>query len=303
MQLAVKYSLPAADLIRWEQIEFDLFRCSPRIELIEAAEKLRPVCIHFPFLVGAGRGDAIHGDTREPANWEVVEALLCRTETPYLNLHIDPHPRDFPGVPYDTLAPEHGEMLFERAIHDIHAITRRFGADRVIIETAGGHQLRPVIEPEFIDRVIYETGCGLLLAPSNARLAADRLRMDVYDYIEELPTEHIREIETVGVQRFQGRWVDFARRARYDEDLIQPLFGELIGHLPMIDEDWELIGWVMELVRCGAWGEPWAVAFKYGGVAEDHPDELLTDPEVLETQVPRLRRLVARALVPAPQFA
>lgn len=299
MKLAVKYSLPAADLIRWEQIEFDLFRCSPRIELIEAGEKLRPVCIHFPFLVGAGTGDAIHGDTREPANWETVETLLYQTDTPYLNLHLDPHPNDFPNVPFDTIDPEHFEMLLERAIRDVYAVTRRFGADRVIIETAGGHQLRPVLEPEFIDRVIYETGCGLLLAPSNARLAADRLRMDVYDYIEELPTEHIREIETVGIQRFQGHWVEFARQARYDEDVIQPLFGQLIGHLPMIDEDWELISWVMEHVHCGAWGMPWAVAFKYGGVAEDHPDELLSDPEVLEEQVPRLRTLVARALVPA----
>ena len=298
MKLAVKYSLPAADLIRWEQIEFDLFRCYHRPELIEAAQRLRPVTIHFPFLVGAGTGDAIHGDTRQPAGWEMVEMMLCQTATPYLNLHVDPHPHDFPEIPFDTVDPEHAEMLFERAVRDVGAVARRFGADRVIIETAGGHQLRPVLEPEFIDRLIYETGCGLLLAPSNARLAADRLGMDVHDYIEALPTEHTREIETVGVQRFEGRWVDLARQARYSEDIIQPMLGRLIAHLPMIDEDWELITWVMEYIRFEAWEEPWAVAFKYGGVAHDHPDELLSDPEVLAEQVPRLSRLLKAALVP-----
>jgi uncharacterized protein (UPF0276 family) len=297
MKLAVKYSLPAADLIHREQIEFDLFRCYPRPALIEAAQKLRPVCIHFPFVVGTGTGDVIRGDTREPADWKTVETLLHQTDTSYLNLHLDPHPNDFPNIPLDTVDPEHSEMLLEQVIRDVEAVTQRLGADLVIIETAGGHQLRPVLEPEFIERVIHETGCGLLLAPSNARLAADRLGMDVCDYIEALPTEHTREIETVGVQRFEGCWVDFARQAQISEDTIQPLLGRLIGHLPMIDEDWDLIAWVMEHVHCGVWREPWAMAFKYGGVAEDHPDELLSDPEVLMEQVPRLRRLIKETAV------
>ena len=293
MNFAVNYSSEAADLLRQGKIHIDRFKCPAWPDLVATVQEACPAYVHFPLKVGRGTSDAIDAETSQPADWEKVETLLAQTDTPLINVHLALCTEDHPGVPARDITHTHIEMLMERLIRDVRAVVERFGPERVVVENDhdnGGRHLLPAFLPETICRVVRETGCGLLLDVSHARLAARCLGIDARQYINMLPVKHIREIHVTGVQRFEGRWVDLLRQAGVDEGTIQHYAGRLLDHLPMTDPDWELSTWSMEQVHSAAWGQPWVVTFEYGGVGRLF--KAITDAGVLAEQIPRLYALV-----------
>ena len=139
-------------------------------------------------------------------------------------------------------------------------------------------------------RAVEATGCGFLLDLSHAQLAARVLGIDPYAYIEALPVTRIREIHVTGVQRFEGIWVDRARTFGVEESFIEQVAGQYLDHLPMIDEDWEILSWALDRIREGAWATPQIVAYECGGIGPLFA--ATTIPEVLAEQVPRLYDMV-----------
>ncbi|MDY7080811.1 MAG: DUF692 family protein [Chloroflexota bacterium] len=295
MKLAVNYSHPAAELLHTGKIQVDCFKCPAWPDLVTTVQEQYQVYVHFPLRVGLGINDAIDVETNQPADWDKVEALLSRTDTPLVNLHLTPSAREYPDIPVDTVDPMHVEMLTERAIKDVNGVVERFGSERVVVEndhSSRGRRLRPAFLPDVIRRVVEESGCGLLLDVSHARLAAHYLDMDVCQYIEALPLTRVREIHVSGVQRFQGRWIDLAHQIGVAPDVIQHFTGHMVDHLPITDEGWSFVEWALERVRNGAWGRPYVVTFEYGGVGGLF--EAVTDVEVLAEQMPRLYTLVKK---------
>lgn len=299
MKLAVNYSIPTADLVREGRVVIDRFKCPPWPDMIALAQTIHPTYVHFSLKVGTGVGDAIDTETNRPADWRQVERLLVQTETPLVNLHLSPRQTDHPDIPCDSDNPDHVEMIAEWLIRDVSAVAARFGPERVIVESdypGPFLTLRPAILPEVVGLVIEETGCGLLLDLSHARLAARALRMDARSYISALPVERTREIHVTGLGFLEGKWLDRMRVANVEDHVIQHLTGQLIDHLPMTDDDWAFFAWSVEQLRRGAWGSPWIVAFEYGGVGPLW--EALTEREALVEQLPRLRTMIQRALPP-----
>lgn len=293
MTLAVNYSRAAENLLDQGYITFDCFKCPAWPDLVETVRRIHPVYVHFPLVVGRGSGDAIDTETRRAAGWSAIETLLERTGTRFVNLHLAPTRHDHPDIPIESEATEHVELLTASLLRDVRAVVERFGAERVIVESIyddGGTYPRPAYRPDVIRRVVAETGCGFLLDISHARLAASHLGMGAWAYIDALPVERIREIHLTGIQRFDERWVGRLRRANVDARMIGRLAGRRLDHLPLTAEDWTFAERALERVRSGAWGEPLIVALEYGGVGA--PWEVLTDPEVLREQVPRLYDLL-----------
>jgi uncharacterized protein (UPF0276 family) len=293
MEFAVNYSVAAADLLRTGHIQIERFKCPAWPDLIATVRRAHPVYVHFPLRVGAGTGDAVDTETRGPADWHKVEGLLLQTGTPLVNLHLEVIRDDYPHIPVNTADPAHVEMVTENLIQDVRAIVKRFGPEHVVVEndhSARAQHLRPVFLPETIRRVVHETGCGLLLDLSHARLAAHTLGVDARDYISQLPTDRTREIHISGLQRVEGSLVERARHAGLAEETIQQYAGHLVDHLPITDGGWQFYAWSLEQVHRGVWGTPWIVTFEYGGVKGIW--EMVTDRVVLAEQVPRLRALV-----------
>lgn len=77
MEFAVNYSLAAADLLREEQIQVDLFKCPAWPDLIAAAQEVHPVYVHFPLRVGAGINHAIDYEA-------VADRDVLATQIPHL---------------------------------------------------------------------------------------------------------------------------------------------------------------------------------------------------------------------------
>ena len=293
MNFAVNYSPEAVDLLRREQIRIDRFKVFPRADVISAAQDECPTYVHFPLSVGMGIGTATGNEQNQPPDWDWIEALMARTDTPHVNVHLAPRIDDHPGIPADTTDAAQVAILTEFLIRDVSGVVERFGPGRVIVENdhdCQGTHLRPAYLPLVISTVVEETGCGLLLDVAHARLAAHALSTDLGEYISALPTAHVREIHVSGVQLFDEPWVKRSRQAGIAADTIQRYEGRLVDHLPMTELDWDLVVWAMEQVQGGKWGQPWVVTFECGGVGRLY--RAVTETDALAEQIPRLHGLV-----------
>ncbi|MBN2149260.1 MAG: DUF692 family protein [Anaerolineales bacterium] len=269
MQLAINYSLPAANLVTEKQIPLDYFKTPDWPDMIADARLLRPVAVHFTLHAG-------HPNLRN-TDWTSIERLLSETSTPFVNLHLDPIIEHYPGMHVDTVDLLDQELVLEQIIFDVETVAGWFGKEKVIVENVPyraleGKVLRPAVEPATIQTLLAETGCGLLLDLQHARIAAHYLGIDERQYIASLPTQRIKEMHFAGLHNQNGRLED---------------------HLDATEEDWRLLEWALENIRCGEWSAPWLLAFEYGGVGEIF--DWRSDPNVMQVQVPRLYEMVHAA--------
>lgn len=266
MKLAVNYSREAAGLVAAGKIPLDRFKSPDWPDLVAEASRYKPVAVHFDLEAGSGR--------LNETDWEQVAQLREATGTPYVNLHLAARSADYPDFPIHTIQPEHRKAILAGMLKDVQAAAERFGADQIIVENAPFHKaddrlLQPCVEPDIIHRVVTETGAGLLLDISHARIAAHSIGMPEREYMQALPVERVRELHFTGLHRLNGRLSD---------------------HLPILETDWPVLRWVLEQVEAGKWGQPWMLAFEYGGVGEKF--ESRSDPAVMAEQIPRLYGMV-----------
>lgn len=292
---ALNYSTQAASLVAAGTLFVDRFKCPPWRDLIAKAAKVRPVYVHYS--LHAGRGDGVVRDSSgRPADWADVEALLESTSTPFVNVHLAPVTAQQPGIPRTSVSKDHVELMAAAMTADVTAAVRRLGAERVVVENDyddGREQVVAATVPEAIRMVVAETGCGLLLDVSHARLAAQALDMDERDYLSRLPLGKAKEIHLTGIGHMSEPWLSRMAANGVPADKIAALAGRRHDHLPLTDTDWTFMAWVAEQVAAGVWGRPWAVALEYGG--EGPLWQAITDEKVLAEQLPRLQGLFDQA--------
>ncbi len=267
MQVAINYSLEAATLVHEERIHIDRFKTPDWPDMIEEASVYRPVAVHFNLF--AGRGDLVSSD------WDIIRSLKKQTGTPYINLHLNPEVVDYPDVPLDiTRGPQFNEIV-HNLIQDVQAAVDVFGAEQVIVENVPfrgwrGDTLRLAVDPHIIRKVVEETGCGLLLDLSHARISACFLGVDDREYISALPVDRLRELHFNGLN-----WVN----------------GNLKHHLPALRYDWQALSWALKHIRSGEWAPPWLLAFEYGGVGDKYKER--SEPTVISEQIPRIFEMIS----------
>ncbi|MYL56248.1 DUF692 family protein [Virgibacillus halodenitrificans] len=264
MRYAVNYSPQTFKLLKDNRIQIDLFKC-PDFDwnLIKTAQTSRPAYVHFN--LNAGRGDL------DTVDWGSIVNLLEKTDTPYINVHLVAFAKDYPHIDINTKDVKQINEVVERVTKDINIVTERFGAERVIAENViyrsyDGNMLRPIIDPDIISEIVRETKCGSLLDTAHSQMTCKYLGTDVYDYINKLPLDRLKELHITGIQE------DGNQRLR--------------DSMPMTEEDWDLADWVLKNIQNGNWTKPWVTSFEYGGVGPTF--EWRTNSEVLASQVPRL---------------
>ncbi len=290
---AVNYSDAAADLLRRGVIAPDRFKCPAWPDLLAEVRRQHPCYVHFPLVVGSGNGDARNAEQGQPADWAAIERMLRETDTPLVNLHLNATMRDHSGIAQHRTDADAIAQVTEAYLRDVLPVVARWGAEHVIVENtpAESGRLRAAYLPAVIRHVVEETGCGLLLDVSHARIAAADLGMDARDYLAALPLPRTREIHLTGIQTFDGYWTDYLRAAGLDDAFFARYVGRPLDHLPFTDADWAFTEWAMAQVHSGAWGAPWIVSLEYGGVGGGFFGAV-TNAEVIATQVPRLQAMV-----------
>lgn len=253
MKFALNYSKPAAKLLEEKKIEIDLFKTTEWDSMIDAASLLRPVYVHFPLKIGA---DDI-GDL------DAAEKAANKTNTKYVNAHC---------------ATTKGENKYERTLADLKQIVSRFGANRVIFENYPSPMeafglAKEAMQPEFLARLVDETGCGMIIDLAHATIAARNHGLNPFDYISSLPVKHIKEIHVTGV----------ATSAK----------GELEDHAPMTPADWEVFDWALEQITEKKWATPEIISCEYGGDSSTFVKR--SNPEIIAKDIPRMYESVKKA--------
>lgn len=266
IRFAANFSEPAEALLLQGRIELDVFKCPAWPDVISRARAAAPVYVHFPLFAG-------HSPGEERMDLDLVERLYRTTETPHVNIHLDPQP--------DSPMPLHADEALQQAIRDVSELVSRFGPHHVVVENVpfwrnNDRHVRLASEPWFIRRVLDETGAGLLLDLAHARIAAVSRGLDAREYVAQLPVERVGELHVTGIAERDG-W--------------------LRDHLPMTAGDWDLFEWAVDNIREGLWAKPRLVALEYGGLGERFAWR--NDAAVLAAQAPRVYEGVCRMRGPA----
>lgn len=265
-RLAVNYSPPLAQLVAAGEVAIDLYKVPDWDDLIAAARASGPCYVHFPVDLGA---------TRLGVDLDRARELMRATGTSSLNGHLVPSRERFPDVAVGDVGAEARRRVAAALVEDVQALAAVVGAEDVIVENVPyrGEDhglLRAGVDPRVVSEVVRATGCGLLLDLSHALLTARTLGIDLWEYVDALPTHALRELHVSGVR---------------------PVDGKLRDHLPLTADDVAVVRAALARMRAGAWPIPDKVAFEYGGVGPVF--EWRTDPDVLAEQVPLLHELVA----------
>ncbi|HEX7555381.1 MAG TPA: DUF692 family protein [Leptolinea sp.] len=260
MKLAVNYSPQAADLLQKGQIQFDLFKTPNWHDMVAEASAQLPVYVHFDLTVGDGRLSEV--------DWPEVEDFLSKTGTEIVNLHV--------VAPPDLDPCDHIQVdeLQDSIIDEVQTVCKRFGPDRVITENVplpenGKRYLWSVALPPFFQKLVAETGCGMLLDLAHAAITAKTLKTDPGAFFSEFPVRRLKEIHITGLGLHEG---------------------EIQDHMEMKDRDWCLFEIAIHNIRMGNWRAPEIIAFEYGGTGA--PFVWRSESRVLLEQVPRLNSLV-----------
>lgn len=277
MKLAVNYSPQAAELLRDELIDIDLFKCPDWNGLLAKARSVAPVYVHFPLVTGE----------LKDADLARVETLLDATDTSYVNVHLNATSENFPGMAVNTRDPRDLQKVTDWLVNEVAYLTAYFGAERVIAENLiyRGYTLnilRPTVLPEVVSTVVRETGCGLLLDLSHARIAAHYLavedpNVELWDYLESLPLHHLKELHLTGILFFEERVRD---------------------HFGFTPSDWKAMRRAFEHIHSGSWATPETVAFEYGGIGEAF--EWRSEKAVLHRDLTELRSMLRSSQPVAP---
>lgn len=261
MIFSLNYSPEMAELIQEGQIHVDRIKCPEWPDMIAEAQKTGAVYVHFRLMAGQG--------LLPESLLDEVAQFRDATATPFVNTHIAPRFEDYAD-------PTDKEAIIEGIKANLVQLAARFGAENVIAENIpypeGKQTDKPYFsaDPDVIRRAIEETGVGLLLDLGHARRTAEYLCIDPKLYIAELPVKHLREVHITGLgYNLDGRRTD---------------------HMPMRDEDWDLLQWALDNIRDGHWSEPWSVSCEYGGIGE--PFRWRSKKEVIAVEAPRMVEMI-----------
>jgi uncharacterized protein (UPF0276 family) len=267
MKFAINYSKTAKQLLVDGKIQFDLFKCPDWPELLDTVGQIHPLYVHFSLRAGKGRVETV-----EP---NFLADMLKKTGTQNINIHLGPSVSDFAGMMDHTQTPQEVETLSRTMLADIAWVADRFGPERVILENCPwsphpNYRIpAAVLRAEFITNIVRESGCGLLLDITHALIAAKWLEQDVYEYLESLPWDVMKEIHISGSRFLNGDWYD---------------------HYALSEEDWTVTRWVLERIKQGDWPRPELASFEYGGIGERFEKPM--DPAMMAEQTPQLYDMV-----------
>jgi uncharacterized protein len=128
-------------------------------------------------------------------------------------------------------------------------LTNRFGREAIVVEHIPEFECLATLGcySALLCRLVRETGVGLLLDISHARLSARRSGCSTEEYISRLPLDRLKLIHTTGIgQDSDSSWVD---------------------HLPMDDHDYAVLSSVLHRAQMGQYPLPIAVQHEYGGIS------------------------------------
>lgn len=224
MDLAVNYSPALRTLVRQQDPALAGIHC------IEVGGWMNPEYIwrcrqelpHWRFLYHAG--EQVFAASNQTADLFHLTAALAGTQSPWLSVHLTfmANWRASLAVRGFTLPDLPVRVYAERFIRKANALQQAVGLPLLLENMA----LPPQAEPDWIKTALTETGSRLLLDLAHARIAAERLDLNVHAYLEQFPLDQVAEVHISGSRRYGSRRID--------------------AHESLEEDDYTLLDWTLQ---------------------------------------------------------
>lgn len=259
MLFGCNYSSELVELIKEDESICDYIKIGAfgKTEVfMEEAYNLKPLLIH-----GFGWFERGGMPTTDLMDFQLMNDLLWRYESPFLGMHALAYDNDVRVV--DNLL-DHMVSIFVEIKDKLNIpliienmdFSKAYTYETTILET---------VRPEFITELIDKTDLCMLLDTSHALVSAYQLGIDIYDYLERLPLEMIKEIHITG---------SFLSKAD----------GYIDIHGIMDETDYKIANFLAGHPRIVNSGNLEIVTLEYGGVSN-------TNKEAIKTQLSELKKI------------
>jgi uncharacterized protein len=166
---------------------------SPALQVVERLRADYPLSLHA---VGLSLGSA---DGLDEAHLARVAALAKRLEPAWVSDHLSWSVSG--GCYFNDLFPlPYTEEALEVVVRNVGRLQEALGR-QVAIENPScylGFAHSTLSEPEFLSKLVRQSGCGLLLDANNIVVTAHNLRLDAGDWLAGLPAASITEYHLAG---------------------------------------------------------------------------------------------------------
>jgi uncharacterized protein (UPF0276 family) len=259
MQYACNFSPELLELLDQDKTLCDYIKIGAfggTLPYLEKAFSYKPLILHgFGWHERGGMANVHELD------FDLMNLQLEQFETPFLGMHAMAFEKDLIEMQEPILA--HMSHVFSYIQSKLKAelivenmdSSPFYDYDTTVIES---------VKPEFIRELLNRTGLKMLLDTSHALVSAYQLGMPIYDYLEALPLEAVREIHFTG---------SFFRKEQ----------GYLDIHGIMGDEDIRLASFLAKHPRIQKAKELEMVTLEYGGLKNTNKEAVLSQLGTLKT--------------------
>jgi len=230
-KLSVNLSNALSDLVHAGEVKIDAVEVVPHLTP-ERIREARAALPGMPFNFHAGRVGMELSNRADLPRY----LALC-PEVPFISLHLAVLPMWITGPAMRShiyLPQPRSEMLIRHFIHKVKRWQARETLPLILENMAVLHPGKYLFEsdPQVITRGLEETGCGMLLDLSHARIAAQERSMPVEDYLRALPLEKVVQVHVSGCRERNGVLYD-AHNSLQEVD-----YALLDWVLPKVNPDW-----------------------------------------------------------------
>ncbi|NDL66763.1 DUF692 family multinuclear iron-containing protein [Anaerotalea alkaliphila] len=271
VKFGCNYSAELLNLVQEDKLQIDYIKIGafgPFEDILEETKEKAPLLIHgFGWFEDAGT------DHLEASHFEHMNHMLNKFESPHLGVHC---------------------ALFRKDVEHLRPVLEQEGADAAgiymehMLGVVGRYKealdvpvllenidyspfynrevtLPEVVDPGFIADLCEKADVGFLLDLSHAKVSAYHLGMDIYDYLEQLPLERMKEIHLSGTH---------CSRKYGEEDV----------HDALTEKDYELLEWILEQKM------PEVVTLEYGWPGADYAWR--THRTLIHSQMTKIQSMV-----------
>lgn len=192
MEYACNFSKELLELLKGDEHLCDYIKIGDfgdTRKYMEEAFSLKPLLIH-----GFGwfeRGGMPNTDIMD---FDYMTSRLSGFKTPVLGMH---------GIAFKKDIIE-SENTFRHMVSIFKEIDSKIPCELIIENMDYTHAytyettIKETVMPDYITELVHETGLNMLLDTSHAFVSSYQLGMDIYEYLEQLPLEKVREIHFSG---------------------------------------------------------------------------------------------------------
>jgi len=184
------------------------------LDCLESAFSYKPLMIHgFGWFERGGMA------TIDVMDFDQMNSLMKKYGSPCLGMHALAYPKDqiredLVSHMTQILRSVQKKLSYELIIENMD-YSPFYDYETTVIES---------VKPEFYTKLLHSTGLNMLLDISHAKVSAYQIGMDIYDYLEELPLEKVREIHISGSAFDEGKGYRDVHGVMEEEDYQIALF-------------------------------------------------------------------------------